>query len=61
MAKMHIDDDDLELYALLGVVWHGAAAVEEHLLVCELCRDHLDRMDEYIEVVRLALYLSRLQ
>jgi hypothetical protein len=50
MAALYITDEDLELYALdrLG----DAAPVEEHLLVCEECRERLAGWDAYVRAAR---------
>ena len=53
MAPGHITDDDLELYALDRLA--DAAAVEEHLLVCEECRARLVGGDEYVGPMRAAM------
>jgi hypothetical protein len=37
-ADRHIDDDDLERYVLDRLPEERAAAIEEHLLVCEKCQ-----------------------
>ena len=39
MTTHHICDDDLEAYALDRLA--DAAPIEEHLLVCEECRERL--------------------
>ncbi len=43
----HIDDDDLERYALNRLDETEAAPIEEHLLVCEECRKRLAEWDAY--------------
>ena len=30
------------------------ATIEEHLLICPACQDHLDKVDEYIQIMKLA-------
>lgn len=54
-SDSHPSDDEMELYVLgrLGEV--HAAPVEEHLLVCETCRQRLEEMEEYAIAMRQAL------
>ena len=51
---MHIDEEALELYALKRPV-ESLDAIEEHLLICESCRQHLDFLDDWCRSVRVAL------
>src|SRR5690348_719537 len=51
----HISEDLLEKYALRKLTEPELATVEEHLLVCPKCQDHLDEVDEYIQVMKLAV------
>jgi anti-sigma factor RsiW len=55
MATGHIDDDRLELYALNRLPEPEAAPVEEHLLVCEECRERLAGWDVYVVAMRGAM------
>lgn len=55
MASRHISDDDLELYAMDRLTEAEAAPVEEHLLVCEGCRERLAEWDEYVRAMRAAM------
>jgi anti-sigma factor RsiW len=55
MAAPHIDEDDLELYALGRLAQAQAAPVEEHLLVCETCRARLAEWDGYTRAMREAM------
>ena len=52
MATSHIDDGDLDLYALDRLA--DTAPVEEHLLVCEDCRARLAEWDAYVRAIRAA-------
>jgi predicted anti-sigma-YlaC factor YlaD len=54
MPTRHISDDNLELCALDRPVEADAALVEEHLLVCEKCRERLAGWDEYVRAMRAA-------
>ena len=51
----HVHADQLEEYALRRLSEPETAAVEEHLLVCEDCRDGLISIDEVISVTRAAM------
>jgi anti-sigma factor RsiW len=55
MAIPHINEDDLEFYALGRLAEAQAAPVEEHLLVCEECRVRLAEWDGYTRVMREAM------
>jgi anti-sigma factor RsiW len=55
MATRHICDDDLELYAMDRLDETDAAPVEEHLLVCEGCRERLAEWDEYVRAMLAAM------
>ena len=45
MTPHHIEEDDLELYALDRLSESDAAPVEEHVLMCEECRQRLAEWD----------------
>ena len=52
----HISEDELELYAVSRGLPEGQLAViEEHLLICEVCQDRLQELDEYVAAMREAL------
>ena len=52
----HIPEEELELYAVSRDFPEGQlAAIEEHLLVCHVCQDRLQELDEYISAMRTAL------
>lgn len=50
----HIDDGTLELYALGRVSSFEIVALEEHLLICPLCRARLQRLAEFAVTMREA-------
>jgi anti-sigma factor RsiW len=54
MANEHIDDQSIEAYALNRLAEAGAAPVEEHLLVCEECRERLAKFDACVRAMRAA-------
>lgn len=47
-----IDPDDLERYALGRMLDSEATALEEHLFICDVCRDALGAAEEYIRAMR---------
>ena len=53
MSTSHITDLDLEMYALDRLA--DDALVEEHLLVCEDCRERLAGWDAYVRAMREAM------
>ena len=55
MRRDRINDGDLELYALDRLAEPDAAPVEEHLLVCEECRERLVAWDDYVAAILGAL------
>jgi hypothetical protein len=50
----HIEDDELELYALGRLCESRVEAVEEHVLICENCQDRLAETEAYVQAVRAA-------
>ena len=54
-ADRHIDDDDLERYVLDQLSEDNAAAIEEHLLICEQCQDQLAQVDQRVQAMRASL------
>ncbi len=53
--KKHPSDDELEMYVLGRLDEVHTAPVEEHLLVCEPCRERLQEIEEYAVAMRHAL------
>ena len=51
----HIDEDTLELYALDRLLEADTASVEDHLLVCPHCQDHLAEIDRLLADLNSAL------
>ena len=50
----HIQDEPLERYSL-GMSLEGeTCTVEEHLLICQTCRDRLESLDSYHRAMRTA-------
>jgi hypothetical protein len=50
----HIGEDDLENYAMRTLPESSCAALEEHLLICEDCRERLDSEIEFVTAMRSA-------
>jgi anti-sigma factor RsiW len=51
-ADHHIDDDDLERYVLDRQPEERAAAIEEHLRVCQQCQDRLAQVNQRVQAMR---------
>ncbi len=51
----HQTDEQLELYSLGRLPEPLAAAIEEHLLVCSTCQEHLDEMEVFATAMRRAI------
>lgn len=51
----HPSADDLEEYALGRAGEAQAEPIEEHLLLCEVCRELLDEIEQQIRVLRIVL------
>jgi anti-sigma factor RsiW len=50
----HVPEDALEAYAMGKLPEQACAPMEEHLLICPVCRTQLEAMDDYVCVVRAA-------
>jgi anti-sigma factor RsiW len=61
VPSMHATEEALELYALNSLKEKDLQAVEEHLLLCELCRSSLSSLDEEIAALRSALQHEELE
>jgi anti-sigma factor RsiW len=51
----HVDEELLERYSLGRIEGDEAAPLEEHLLVCQECRDRLEGLNVYHRAMRSAL------
>lgn len=56
MLQKHFDEEMLERYALGQLEGSDLAAVEEHLLVCQRCRDRVVELDQFIAAFRGAVH-----
>jgi hypothetical protein len=54
MAVLHVDEKFLDQYAAGTLQADHVAAVEEHLLECELCQSRLVQADQFIALFRAA-------
>ncbi|MDZ7638361.1 MAG: hypothetical protein U5J83_08950 [Bryobacterales bacterium] len=52
--EQHIDEDLLELYAMGRLPETQAAPLEEHLLLCEQCRESLTQLDDFVRALASA-------
>lgn len=50
----HVPEEELEQYCLGSLVETRCARLEEHLLLCETCRDRLTETENYIAAMRQA-------
>jgi len=50
----HPGEDELERYALGEIGEEGSASLEEHLLLCEACRERLRAHDSYVRAMKEA-------
>jgi len=51
----HLDEDTLELIALGRLPESNLSAAEEHLLICDACRQGLTDADETLAAIRAAV------
>ncbi len=54
MYEPHLTDEDVEDFARKALADPALARVEEHLLVCELCRRRVEDIDRFIADLRRA-------
>ena len=50
----HVQAEELELYCLGGLTGIRCARLEEHLFLCETCRDRLTETEDYVAGMRQA-------
>jgi hypothetical protein len=53
-AKTHIDENTLERYLLSQLAESSVASVEQHLLICGLCRVRLAESETYVRAMKAA-------
>ena len=54
VSVAHIGEDDLEQYAMRTLPESACATLEEHLLICWVCRDRLESTNQYVAAMKLA-------
>lgn len=59
IVDLHCDEQTLEEYCLGILSERRTNAVEEHLLLCEECRDALSAQSEFIQCLKAALRVQR--
>lgn len=50
----HVSDDTLERYSMQTLPDAEAEPVEEHLLICQECRDRVDAEIDFVAAMRAA-------
>jgi len=50
----HLDDIQIESYSMGTVPAEAVDSIDEHLLICEYCRDRVARSDEYVRSMQTA-------
>jgi hypothetical protein len=50
----HVPEDDVERYAMRSLPAPESDRLEEHLLVCSVCRGRLESTEQYVAVMRSA-------
>jgi hypothetical protein len=55
----HVEEEELECYSMRALNEAQVAEVEEHLLVCETCRQRLDEVDCFVRGVTAAGHRMR--
>jgi anti-sigma factor RsiW len=51
----HISEDQMDCYASRSLPESEAAAVEQHLVMCEFCQDRLQLTDDFVAALRAAV------
>lgn len=54
-AACHFPDDILEKYAIGKLSDQESEPVEEHLLLCSVCQERLEELDDFVQAIRIAL------
>lgn len=58
-SSRHMDAEDIEKYSMGGISEEAAAAFEEHLLICQSCRDQVTKSDLYVRAMENAARQER--
>jgi anti-sigma factor RsiW len=59
IGTRHMNPDEIEKYSMGTFSATEAAPFEEHLLVCEVCRAHVEASDAYVAAMRAAAKETR--
>ncbi len=59
MDSSHLSEEKIESYSMSKLAESEFASVEEHLLLCARCQEHVEKMDNFINAVREAAKLSK--
>jgi hypothetical protein len=57
----HVNEDDLEQYAMHTLRASACATLEEHLLICSECRERMDAEMEFLAAMKSAAVSFRKQ
>ena len=55
----HFDEDRIEAYALGRLPQDETVGLEEHLLICSVCQERLERADDFVRAFRVAANASK--
>jgi anti-sigma factor RsiW len=55
----HLDDEQMEQYALGVLAQEAIPAFEQHLLICYACQDRVAEMDASVEAIQAEARLVR--
>ena len=59
-TNRHMDEDEIEKYSMGAVSEEECARFDEHLLICEFCRNRVTKSDDYVVAMQGAgLHLRR--
>ena len=53
-SNRHMDADEIESYSMGTLPEEERDRFEEHLLICEFCRNRVEKSDDYIAAMREA-------
>ena len=55
----HFDEELIEAYALGRLPEKEAGDLEEHLLICSVCQERLERADSFVQAFRVAVHAPK--
>lgn len=59
MCSSHLTEEKIESYSMGKLAESELALVEEHLLLCGICQEQVEKMDEFVHAVREAAKLAK--